>query len=183
MTVIDLEEYIARIATNSCNDVLRLKKPSRTRLKYNLRLVLTHHEDFDLEIGSLHIDWISEWRHKQMSRSRVTSLEDVGESCNFESGGSMRVDGRQVLSSAGDASRLAESESRHEKRLGANALNGRMSKVLATVLLRQYQKARLDHDQEIRQLETSYRPSLRRSSVVWKAKGRCVFPDGKHHPG
>ena len=80
----DLEEYIARIATNSCNDALRLKKPSRTRLKYNLRFVLTHHEDFSIWKSDRHtLTGFSEGRHKQMSTSRVTSLEDVGESCSF----------------------------------------------------------------------------------------------------
>lgn len=73
----DLEEYIARIATNSCNDVLRLKKPSRTRLKYNLRFVLTHHEDFSIWKSDRHaLTGFTEWRLRGMSPSKVTLSVD-----------------------------------------------------------------------------------------------------------
>jgi hypothetical protein len=58
----------------------------------------------------------------------------------------------------------------------------RVTKLFATVLLRQCRKVQLAHGQEIQQLETNCRPSPRRSSVVWKAKDRCAFPDGKRHP-
>src|SRR6266511_1755150 len=73
----DLEEYIARIATNSCNDVLRSKTPSRTRLKYNLRFVLTHHEDFSIwKSDRLTLTGFAEWRHEGMSPSNVTLSVD-----------------------------------------------------------------------------------------------------------
>ena len=42
----NLKQYVARIATNACNDVLRTKSPARARLKNNLRFLLTHHRDF-----------------------------------------------------------------------------------------------------------------------------------------
>jgi RNA polymerase sigma factor (sigma-70 family) len=78
-TVIEnLEEYIARIVTNCCNDVLRTKSPSRTRLKYNLRFVLTHHEDFSIWKSDRHtLTGFAEWRHEGMSPSHVTLSVDV----------------------------------------------------------------------------------------------------------
>ena len=42
----NLGQYVARIASNACNDLLRTKSPARARLKNNLRFVLTHHRDF-----------------------------------------------------------------------------------------------------------------------------------------
>jgi RNA polymerase sigma factor (sigma-70 family) len=41
----NFKQYVARIASNSCNDVLRAKSPARARLKNNLRFLLTHHRD------------------------------------------------------------------------------------------------------------------------------------------
>lgn len=73
----DLEEYIARIATNCCNDVLRTKSPSRTRLKYNLRFVLTHHADFSIwKSDRRTLTGFAEWRHERMSPSFVTMSAD-----------------------------------------------------------------------------------------------------------
>jgi RNA polymerase sigma factor (sigma-70 family) len=83
----NLEEYIARIATNSCNDVLRSKTPSRTRLKYNLRFVLTHHEDFSLWKSDRHtLTGFAEWRRRGMSPSNVTlSVDSEHKLANFRS--------------------------------------------------------------------------------------------------
>jgi hypothetical protein len=66
---------------------LRLKKPSRTRLKYNLRFVLTHHEDFSIWKSDRHtLTGFSEWRHKEMSTSRVTlSVDSEDRLANFRS--------------------------------------------------------------------------------------------------
>jgi RNA polymerase sigma factor (sigma-70 family) len=73
----DLEEYIARIATNCCNDVLRTKSPSRTRLKYNLRFVLTHQADFSIwKSDRRTLTGFAEWRHKGMSPAYVTLSAD-----------------------------------------------------------------------------------------------------------
>ncbi len=73
----DLEEYIARIATNCCNDVLRTKSPSRTRLKYNLRFVLTHHADFSIwKSDRRTLTGFAEWQHKGMSAAYVTLSAD-----------------------------------------------------------------------------------------------------------
>jgi DNA-directed RNA polymerase specialized sigma24 family protein len=35
----NLKQYVSRIATNACNDVLRTKSPARARLKNNLRFL------------------------------------------------------------------------------------------------------------------------------------------------
>src|ERR1051325_2017317 len=42
----DFKQYVRRVASNACNDVLREKSPARARLKNNLRYLLTHHQDF-----------------------------------------------------------------------------------------------------------------------------------------
>lgn len=42
----NLSQYVGRIASNACNDLLRTKSPARARLKNNLRFLLTHHRDF-----------------------------------------------------------------------------------------------------------------------------------------
>jgi RNA polymerase sigma factor (sigma-70 family) len=44
--IANLQQYVARIASNACNDFLRAKSPARARLKNNLRYVLSHHPDF-----------------------------------------------------------------------------------------------------------------------------------------
>lgn len=77
-TVIDdLEEYIARITTNCCNDVLRTKSPSRTRLMYNLRFVLSHHADFSIwKSDRRTMTGLAEWRHEEMSPAYVTLSAD-----------------------------------------------------------------------------------------------------------
>src|SRR5262249_44623219 len=42
----NFQQYVARIATNGCNDLLRAKSPARARLKNKLRYLLSHHPDF-----------------------------------------------------------------------------------------------------------------------------------------
>jgi RNA polymerase sigma factor (sigma-70 family) len=73
----DLKEYIARITTNCCNDVLRTKSPSRTRLMYKLRFVLSHHADFSIwKSDRRTMTGLTEWRHEEMSPAYVTVSAD-----------------------------------------------------------------------------------------------------------
>jgi len=61
----NFEQYVGRIATNTCLDYLRAKSPARTRLKYSLRELLSRRSEF--------VSWKSEdklfcglaaWREK-----------------------------------------------------------------------------------------------------------------------
>lgn len=83
----NLKQYVSRIATNACNDVLRTKSPARARLKNNLRFLLTHHRDFAV--------WKSEgetlsgfalWRDSSKSVSSQKQLFDLEDRlANFRS--------------------------------------------------------------------------------------------------
>src|SRR5215813_124236 len=44
----DFRQYATRVAVNACNDYLRSKYPSRTRLKDKVRDTLERHPDFDI---------------------------------------------------------------------------------------------------------------------------------------
>src|SRR5215470_8569928 len=44
----DFKQYATRVAINACNDYLRSKYPSRTRLKDNIRDTLERHPSFDI---------------------------------------------------------------------------------------------------------------------------------------
>ena len=50
-TKIEIEnfrQYVARAAINACNDFLRAKSPTQSRLKHNVRDILSRHRDFAL---------------------------------------------------------------------------------------------------------------------------------------
>src|SRR5262249_50552091 len=47
-TIKDFRQYATRVAVNACNDYLRSKYPSRTRLKDQVRDTLERHPDFDI---------------------------------------------------------------------------------------------------------------------------------------
>ncbi len=77
----NLQQYVARVASNACNDVLRVKSPARARLKNNLRYVLSHHQDFAIwrregeTLGGL-----SMWRDSSKSvasERRLNNLQEV----------------------------------------------------------------------------------------------------------
>ena len=62
----DFRQYATRVAVNACNDYLRSKYPSRTRLKDNVRDTLERHPDFDLwksEQGEAVCGFLA-WRNK-----------------------------------------------------------------------------------------------------------------------
>ena len=82
----DLQEYIARITANCCNDVLRKQSPSRTRLKYNLRFLLTHHEGFAVWKAA-GITWagLSEWQNEPVSPAQLNLSIDSEEFASFKS--------------------------------------------------------------------------------------------------
>jgi len=82
----DLKEYIARVTANCCNDVLRKQSPSRTRLKYNLRFLLTHHEDFAVW-KSAGVTWagLREWRNERVSAAELSGSIDSQELAAFRS--------------------------------------------------------------------------------------------------
>src|SRR5436190_1388867 len=44
----NFRQYVARTAINACNDFLRAKSPVQSRLKHNVRDILTRHRDFAL---------------------------------------------------------------------------------------------------------------------------------------
>lgn len=87
MEVQNLKQYVARIASNACNDMLRAKSPARARLKNNLRYIFSHHPDFAV--------WKSEaetlagfgmWRDSSQSLSSERQLANVHETVtNFRS--------------------------------------------------------------------------------------------------
>jgi len=71
-TIEDFKEYIARVTANCCNDVLRKQSPSRTRLKYNLRFLLAHHENFAVwKSANMTLTGLSEWRNEGVSSAQL----------------------------------------------------------------------------------------------------------------
>ncbi len=71
----NLKQYVSRIASNACNDVLRTKSPARARLKNNLRFLLTHHADFGLwNIESETLAGFAVWRDTSPSVSSQREL-------------------------------------------------------------------------------------------------------------
>src|SRR6266545_4732492 len=76
----NLKQYVARIATNACNDVLRTKSPARARLKNNLRFLLTHHRDFAVwKIEGETLSGFALWRDTSKSASSQRELFDLEE--------------------------------------------------------------------------------------------------------
>jgi RNA polymerase sigma factor (sigma-70 family) len=83
----NLKQYVSRIATNACNDVLRTKSPARARLKNNLRFLLTHHRDFAIwKIGGEALAGFAVWRDTSKSLSSQKQLFDLEDTlANFRS--------------------------------------------------------------------------------------------------
>ena len=79
-TIQNLKQYVARIATNACHDLLRTKSPARARLKNNLRFLLTHHRDFAVwKIESETLSGFAVWRDTSQSESSQKRLFDFEE--------------------------------------------------------------------------------------------------------
>jgi RNA polymerase sigma factor (sigma-70 family) len=81
-TVIEnLQQYVARIASNACNDFLRAKSPARARLKNNLRYVLSHHQEFAIwKREGETLGGFSVWRDSSKSlasEKRLTNLREA----------------------------------------------------------------------------------------------------------
>jgi DNA-directed RNA polymerase specialized sigma24 family protein len=83
----NLKQYLGRVASNACNDVLRTKSPARARLKNNLRFLLTNHRDF--AIWKMEVETLSGfavWRDTSKSLSSQKELFDIDERLlNFRS--------------------------------------------------------------------------------------------------
>src|SRR5688572_15773551 len=76
----NLQQYVARIASNACNDVLRAKSPARARLKNNLRYVMSHHSSFAVwKIEGETLAGFSVWRDSDKTQSSETQLVDIQE--------------------------------------------------------------------------------------------------------
>ena len=76
----NLKQYVAGIASNACNDVLRTKSPARARLKNNLRFILSHHRDFVVwKMEDETLCGFRQWRDSSKSPSSKTRLVDVEE--------------------------------------------------------------------------------------------------------
>ena len=74
----NLKQYVSRIATNACNDVLRTKSPARARLKNNLRFMLTNHRDFAVwNMESETLSGFAVWRDTSKSLSSQRELFDL----------------------------------------------------------------------------------------------------------
>src|SRR5262249_23340495 len=80
----DFRQYATRVAVNACNDYLRSKYPSRTRLKDNVRDTLERHPDFDIwksEQGET-VCGFAAWRNEMkpcLFHERVRKVEDQPE--------------------------------------------------------------------------------------------------------
>src|SRR5262249_35710988 len=71
----NLKQYVARIASNACNDVLRAKSPARARLKNNLRFLLTNHRDFAVwKMEGETLSGFAVWRDTSKSLSSQREL-------------------------------------------------------------------------------------------------------------
>lgn len=83
----NFHQYVARIASNACNDVLRAKSPIRARLKNNLRYVLSHHPDFAIwKTEGETLTGFRVWRDSSKSLSSERQLANVQETAtNFRS--------------------------------------------------------------------------------------------------
>ncbi len=94
----NLQQYVARTASNACNDVLRTKYPARARLKNNLRFVLTHHRDFAVwKTEGETLSGFAVWRDSSKSLSSERELADIEERlANFRSTRSPRENIKQV---------------------------------------------------------------------------------------
>jgi RNA polymerase sigma factor (sigma-70 family) len=76
----NFKQYVARIAANACNDVLRAKSPVRARLKNNLRYLLTHHRDFAVwKMEDETLSGFALWRDTSKSTSSEKAAADLDE--------------------------------------------------------------------------------------------------------
>lgn len=76
----NLKQYVSRISSNACNDVLRTKSPARARLKNNLRFLLTHHRDFAIwKMEGETLSGFAAWRDTSRSLSSQKELFDIEE--------------------------------------------------------------------------------------------------------
>jgi RNA polymerase sigma factor (sigma-70 family) len=76
----NLKQYVARIASNACNDVLRTKSPARARLKNNLRFLLTNHRDFAVwTMEGETLSGFAVWRDTSKSLSSQRELFNIEE--------------------------------------------------------------------------------------------------------
>ncbi|MCI0660234.1 MAG: sigma-70 family RNA polymerase sigma factor [Acidobacteria bacterium] len=84
LSIKDFRQYATRVAINACNDYLRSKYPSRTRLKDQVRDTLERHPDFDIwrsEQGESVCGFVA-WRNEMkpcVFYERVRSLEEQPE--------------------------------------------------------------------------------------------------------
>lgn len=83
----NLKQYVSRIASNACNDVLRTKSPVRARLKNNLRFLLANHRDFAVwKMEAETLSGFAVWRDTSKSQSSQKELFDIEEKLpNFRS--------------------------------------------------------------------------------------------------
>ncbi len=74
----NLKQYVSRIASNACNDILRTKSPARARLKNNLRFLLTHHRDFAVwKMEGETLSGFAVWRDtSKSSQKELFDIED-----------------------------------------------------------------------------------------------------------
>ncbi len=76
----NLRQYVAGIASNACNDVLRTKSPARARLKNNLRFILSQHRDLVVwKIGEETVCGFRTWRDSNKRSSPETRLVNIEE--------------------------------------------------------------------------------------------------------
>jgi len=74
----NFKQYVRRVASNACNDVLRAKSPARARLKNNLRYVLTHHRDFAVwKMEAETLSGFAIWRDSSKSMSSEKEFADL----------------------------------------------------------------------------------------------------------
>lgn len=60
----DFRGYVSMVAINACNEYFRQKYPERNRLRFNLRYLLTHHDEFALwkDAEKVWLCGFSRWR-------------------------------------------------------------------------------------------------------------------------
>jgi RNA polymerase sigma factor (sigma-70 family) len=79
-SIASFQQYVSRIASNACNDVLRAKSPARARLKNNLRYVLSHHPDFAIwKPSGETLAGFGVWRDSSKSLSSARQLANLRE--------------------------------------------------------------------------------------------------------
>lgn len=77
----NFRQFVARVATNACNDYLRAKSPARARLKNSLHDMLDRHRDFKLwrgKSGQLFCGFAG-WEEDRSSAQAAKRLEQLKE--------------------------------------------------------------------------------------------------------